>query len=136
MRRTTVASELGPEQREQQLAALRRKMGRALRRKDGARVRALAVEYEALKGEHVRLALEEHKARVRAARAQREAQQQGPARRGRVPWSRGRHGRSPAAVERDRWAKPEPEAPQLPRGGHLSPWRRGGSAAGEQIWRP
>lgn len=124
-------SEAGPQEREEQLAVLRRRMGRALRRGDDARLRALAVVYEAAKAAHAESSLEEHKAAVRAARAQ---QEQVPERRGRVPWSRARFGRSPGAVERDRQPRlPEPLQP--PASGHLSPWRRSGHPGSEVIWR-
>lgn len=125
-----MVSEPGPEEREQQLAVLRRRVRRAARRGDEARFRALSAEYEALKEAHVQANLEEYKARIRAARAQREAQQPVRSGRWRLPFRK-----SPGALERDR-LPPPPVAPQLPPGGHLSPWRRRGSPLSQQVWRP
>jgi hypothetical protein len=117
-------SELPPEV-EAELKALRKAMRRALKRGDMA-------AYGRAKGEHVTRV---HEAQRRAQRAAREALRAPvPAPvvsgRWRLPFRR-----SPLAYERDR-QPPAPVAPQPPATGHLSPWRRGGSAAGEQIWRP
>lgn len=117
-------SEPGPQEREEQLAVLRRRMGRALRRGDDARLRALAVVYEAAKRGHMEQAEDEHKARVRASRAQ---QQPVVPESWRLPFRK-----SPGALKRDRQRA---GVPQLPPGGHLSPWRRSGSAMSETIWR-
>jgi hypothetical protein len=121
-----VTGELGPEV-EAELKALRKAMRKALRAGDMA-------AYGRAKGEHVTRV---HEAQRRAQRAAREALRapvpepvRSESGRWRLPFRR-----SPLAYERDR-QPPAPVAPQLPRGGHLSPWRRGGSPASEVIWRP
>ncbi len=128
-------SERGSQELEAELKVFRRGMAKALRAGNDAQLQELAATYARLKDAHAAAVVEERMARVRAARAAQGAQRPVPVRRGLVAWSRGRFGRSPGAYERDR-LPPEPEKPQIPYGGHLSPWRRSGSPSSEVIWKP
>lgn len=125
-----MAAEVGPEVREEQLAVLRRRMGRAARRGDAAGWERLSVEYAELKAAHVARSHAEERERVRARRASVRAAE-GQERR---PWRLPRGFQSPLAAERARLPVAAP-APQVPAGGHLRPWR-GGHPASEVIWRP
>lgn len=125
----TTPSELGPEVREEQLAALRKQMSRALRRGEQGEFDRLRASYDRLKDEHVMASHREMKSAMRAQRAQVAPV---ASRRWRLP--RG-FGTSPLA--RERAMQPfVPEALQVPARGHLSPWRRGGSPMAERVWRP
>lgn len=119
-----VASEFPPDV-EGELKMLRKAMRKALKGGDMA-------AYGRLKGEHVTLVHQEQRRAQRAARDARRVLEPVPVERERwrLPFTR-----SPGAYERDR-LPPPPEKPQVPNGGHLSPWRRSGSPASEQIWRP
>jgi hypothetical protein len=120
---------------ERRLEKAGRRLVKALSRGDERQLAEAKGLYARLKGE---LAAETHRVAreaARAAGAQQAASVPVSGRRGLVQWSRGRFGLSPGAYERDR-LPPEPEKPQVPYGGHLSPWRRSGSPASEQIYRP
>lgn len=126
----TTPSEPGPEQREERLAVLWKRVQRAARRGNQVRFRALSAEYEALKAEHVTASHVEQIRERRAARDAARAQEPAAPERWRLPFRK-----SPGAIERDR-QPPEPEQPMVPPGGHLRPWRRSGSPMSERIWRP
>ena len=115
---------------DEQLATLRKQIGKALRRGDQVELGKLRDLYARLKREGMEQAERDHMARVRASRVARQAPQPASSGRWRLPAG---FGRSPLAVERDR-RPPEPEPEQIPHGGHVSPWRRGGSPASEVIW--
>jgi len=124
----TTPSELGPEEREEQLAALWKRMARAARRGQMDRFEALRQEHERLKAEHVERSHEEGRAAARARAAAQRAQVRP------VRWRLPAGFSSPLAAERARsgW-RPRVEA-SAPAGG-LRPWRRG-SPMSERIWRP
>lgn len=127
-----MVSEPGPaEEREVQLAALRKRMRRAARRGDAAELERLSAEYAEAKAVHVVQSHEEQRAAALARRAEKRAvgAQQQP----RV-WRLPRGFASPLAAERARQGWRAREEPQHP-GGGLSPWRRP-SPASERIWRP
>jgi len=123
---------LGPEEREAELARLRRQVRKAGRRGDRPEYERLSALYAAQKAEHVVKAHEEYIAERRAARAAERAQRPVEApRRWRLPAG---FGVSPLARERARQGRPD--VPVVPVGRPaLSPWRRGPMAA-EVIWRP
>lgn len=125
-------SEPTAEEREEQLGALRKRMGRLLRKGDVGGYERLSAEYAEAKAVHVVRSREERRERVRARRAAREAVrvQEAPSRVWRLP----RGFVSPLAAQRAREPLPAP-APRVPAGGHLSPWR-GGSPMQERLWRP
>lgn len=125
-------SELGPVEREQQLAVLWGRMGKAARRGHMGRYEELKAEHDRLKAEHVVRSHEEQREAARARRAQQRAEEERvrPAR-WRLPAG---FGVSPMAAQRAREGRPE--VPVVPVGRPvLSPWRRGSPMA-EQIWRP
>lgn len=125
-------SEPGPEEREEQLAAVWKRMARASRRGRTDQYAELRREHDRLKAEHVTKVHEEQRAAARARVAARRAQE---AREGPKPWRLPRgFGRSPLAQQRDRSGVRPREEPRGPEGG-LNPWRRGSSMT-EQIWRP
>ena len=64
-----MASELGPEEREAELARLRKQIRRAGRRGDRAEYDRLSALYASLKAEHVQRTHEEYVAERRAVRA-------------------------------------------------------------------
>lgn len=124
-----MTSELGPEEREAQLAAVWKRIGKAVRRGDTARYGQLQREYDGLKAEHIALSHAEMKAAMRARKAAERAERASEVPgRWRLPAG---FGRSPLARERDRQGR-VPGAPQVPAGG-LRPWRRG-SLMSERIW--
>lgn len=119
------------EAREAELAKVFRRMGRAARRGDMARFEELKAQHDRLKAAHVARSHEEQREEARARRvAVRAAEAQEEPVRWRLPVGFS----SPLAEQRARQARPAP-VPQVPTGGHLSPWR-GGSLASERIWRP
>lgn len=129
----TTPSEPAAVEREEQLAVLRKRMAKAMRRGEAGRYGELRAEHDRLKQAHMDASLEEHKAVVRARRAAERAQVAQEASRGwRLP--RG-FGVSPLAAQRAREGRPV-EAAQVPAGGHLSPWRRSGGPMTERIWWP
>jgi hypothetical protein len=128
-------SELGPEEREAELGALRKRLRKAGRRGDRAEYERLSREYTRLKDEHVTRTHEEYVAERRAARvaqralrAQEEAERPGP-------WRLPPGFSSPLAAQRARSGWRPREEPVAPPGG-LRPWRRGGGLMSEVIWRP
>jgi hypothetical protein len=123
----------GPEEREEQLNALWKRMGKAVRRGDTARYEKLRAEHDRLKAEHIALSHAEMKAAMRARRAAERAQRvQERPERWRLPAG---FGTSPLAQQRAREGRPE--VPVIPVGRRaLSPWRRSWSPMSEQIWRP
>jgi hypothetical protein len=118
---------------EKELETFRKGMAKALRQGNDGQLQELAATYGRLKAQHASAVQRERVEAARAVRARQEAQEE-PSRPGRVPWSRWRHGRSPGAYERDRQPAPV-EAPQIPAGGHLSPWRRRGATGSTVVWR-
>lgn len=129
----TTPSKPTPGEREQQLAAMRKRMGKLLRRGETAEYDRLSAEYGRLKGEHAQLVHEEHVAERRAARAALRAQERVERpERWRLPAG---FGQSPLA--RQRAMQPVPEVPVVSVGRPaLSPWRRSWSPMQERIWRP
>lgn len=119
-----VASEFPPDV-EAELKSMRKSMRRALKAGDMA-------AYGRVKAEHVTRVHQEQQRARRAARDARRVLEPVPVERERwrLPFTR-----SPGAYERDRLPPPPPK-PQVPYGGHLSPWRRGGSPVSEVLWRP
>jgi hypothetical protein len=125
-------SEPGPEEREQQLGVLRKRMRRAARRGDAVELEQLSTQYAELKAVHVARSHEEGReaARVRAA-ARRAQEARVRPQRWRLPAG---FGVSPLAAQRAREARPGWVVP-VGRPA-LSPWRRGGGLMSETIWRP
>ncbi len=116
---------------DEQLARMRRAMGKLAREGRQREFDAVAEAYAALKRERMEQAEQEHMERVRARRAVRAAERPSvEPRRWRLP--RG-FGVSPLAVQRAREPRPEWVVPVGRRA--LQPWRRG-SPMSEQIWRP
>ncbi|WP_159053356.1 hypothetical protein [Streptomyces regalis] len=116
------------------LGKLRKAMVRMRRAGRQAEFAALADAYATLKREQMEAAEREHIERARARRAVREAVR--PVERpGRWRLPRG-FGVSPLAAERAREGRSE-GGPQVPYGGHLSPWMTGRwSPMQTRIWRP
>jgi hypothetical protein len=115
-------------EREAELAALRKRMGRAARRGDRVELERLVAVYAAAKAEHVTAS---HEERIAARRARRAAVRPvEPSGRWVLPAGFA----SPLAAERARSGVYPREEPSLPPGG-LRPWRRG-SPMRERIWRP
>lgn len=113
----------------EELGKLRRRMGRALRRGDTVEYGSLSVRYARLKAQQMEDAEREHRDRVRARRAVREAQRASEG-----PWRLPRGFASPLAVERARTGvRPREEPPGAGYG--LRPWRTEGPME-RQIWRP
>jgi hypothetical protein len=116
----------------EELAKLRRRMGRALRRKDTGEYERLAAVYADLKGAEVERAHRERREASRARRAAQRAAVEAREDRWRLPYGFS----SPLAAERARsGVRPQEEPAGPPRGG-LRPWRRGWSPMSEVIWRP
>lgn len=118
-------------EREAELAELRKRMGKAVRRRDMVRYAELQAEYDRLKDEHLTASHAEMKVAMRARRAQERAERasEGPVR-WRLPAG---FGVSPLAAERARQPRPVAAA-QIPSGG-LRPWRVRHPAT-ERLWRP
>lgn len=127
-------SEPTAEEREERLGALRKRMGRALRKGEMAEYEELKAEYDAAKDAHVMASHSEMKVAMRARRVRERAQEASVAPSGR--WRLPRGFASPLAAERARSGVRPREEPRGPEGG-LSPWRTGRwRPAQEQIWRP
>lgn len=127
-----MASELGPEEREAELAKLRKQIRKAGRRGDRAEYERLSALYVRQKSVHVEAVHEEYVAERRAARAAQRAREE---RERAKPWRLPRGFSSPLAAERARSGWQERREPVRPAVG-LRPWRRSWSPAQEQIWRP
>lgn len=125
-------SELGPEEREAELAAVWKRMGKAARRGDAARFEELKAEHDRLKAVHVEVSHAEQREAARARAVARRAERV-PERpeRWRLPAG---FGVSPLAAQRAR--EGQRQVPVVPVGRPvLSPWRRGGPMT-ERIWGP
>lgn len=128
----TTASRPTAAEREQRMAVLRRRMGRAARRGDRVVLEQLAGEYEKLKAAHVTASHEEHIAERRSLRAQERALAASVAP---EPWRlRAGFGTSPGAAERARGGRRREEPVKPARG--LNPWRGGWHPAQTKIWSP
>lgn len=127
----TTVSELGPQEREAELARLRKQMRKAGRGGDRAEYDRLSALYGRLKGEHVEAVHEERIARVRAERAAVRARERAePSRAWRLPAGFS----SPLAARRAREGRRGVVVPDSRRPA-LSPWRRG-SLMETRIWWP
>jgi hypothetical protein len=125
-------SELGPVEREAELAKLRKRVRKAGRGGDRKEFERLSAEYAERKAEHVTLSHAEMKAAMRARRAAARAERaQERAEQWKLP--RG-FGTSPMAAQRAREGRPG-GGPQVPSGG-LRPWREEWGSMGSVIWRP
>lgn len=117
---------------DEQLARMRRAMGKLLREGRQREFDAVAAAYAALKREGMERAEEEHRETVRARRAARGAERPSvEPRRWRLP--RG-FGVSPLAQQRAREGVRDVSVVPVGRRA-LQPWRRGAPMS-EQIWRP
>lgn len=126
------ASEATAAEREQRLAELRRRMGRAAPARDMDGYAELQAEYAAAKAEHSAASDREMKAAVRARRAQERALAASVAP---PPWRLpAGFGTSPGAAERARSGRRREEPVKPARG--LNPWRGGWHPAQTKIWRP
>jgi hypothetical protein len=123
---------MGDAEADVRLERMRKAMAKLSREGREREFAAVAEAYAVLKREQMEAAEREHMERARARRAVRKAVRpvEEPER-----WRRPRgFGTSPLAAQRAREGRPV-VAPQVPAGGHLSPWR-GGSPMEERIWRP
>jgi hypothetical protein len=125
-------SELGPVEREAELARLRKQLRKAGRRGDRAEYERLSALYARQKAVHVGAVHAEHIAERRAARVAQRAQE---ARERVKPWRLPYGFLSPLAAERARSGWRPREEPVRPAYG-LNPWRRSGGPMTERIWRP
>lgn len=122
---------MAEETAEQQLAKLRRRMAKALRRGDAAEYERLSAAYADLKAEHIERVHRQQREAARARRAQQAATVPQEPERWRLPPGF----RSPLAMERARSGiRPREEPPGPPPSG-LRPWRRPWPPS-EVIWRP
>jgi hypothetical protein len=128
-----MTTELGPEEREAELAALRKQIRKAGRRGDRVEYERLSALYARQKAVHVTAIHEEHIAERRAVRAAQRAQERAEEpKRWRLPYGFS----SPLAAERARSGVRPREEPAGPPPGGLSPWRRSWSPMSERIWKP
>ena len=127
----TTSGEPDLEEMRLRVAELRRAMEKAARRKDADEYGRLKEQHDKLKATYVD---ELHWQPIRASRARKAAEKAQEASRG--PWRLPRGFSSPLAAERAREGRRE-GGPQVPYGGHLSPWMTGRwSPMQTRVWWP